>query len=109
MHTTRARRGVVVAIALSTLTTLAHADAVVLGSSAAMDPAHFTCVPILGPWLDIGRLGPLTSALVVDGIMQDLVAVTVVARLFSHTLTSTWHVAPWFPRSGGGFTFTTSF
>ena len=115
MHTTtRAARGIVVALVLvlapSASADLAQPDAVI--STAAIDPAHFTNVPIFGPWIDISRIDRVSvswSALVVDGLLQDVVGITLVARFFTRVSPSPWTVAPWFPRSGAGFTFNASF
>ena len=82
MHTTtRFARGLVVALILAHAS-YASAD-LIAASSAAIDPAHFTTLPIFGPWMDISRIdhiGASWSALVVDGLLQDVVGITVVVR-----------------------------
>jgi hypothetical protein len=75
-------------------------------ASQAVDPSHFVYIPVIGPWLDLGKLGPAPGSLVFDGLCQDFVALTFVAGALSRgepaVHSPPWRVLPWFPRSGGG-------
>ena len=73
-----------------------------------VEPSHFVYMPVIGPWIDIGRdRSSATSALILDGVCQDLVALTfmsvvVALRAAPLALRIGWRVVPWFPQSGGG-------
>jgi hypothetical protein len=74
-------------------------------ATQAVDLPHFLYVPVIGPWLDIGRLGLAQGNLVFDGLCQDLVGVAFVVGMFATRRTEhliAWSVLPWFPQSGGG-------
>jgi hypothetical protein len=76
-----------------------------------VEQAHYVYLPVLGPWVDIAR-HEATSALVADGILQDIAAFSFVAAV--GTLGAApppgWRFAPWLPQSGGGgFSFAATF
>ncbi|HEX4513064.1 MAG TPA: hypothetical protein VGH87_22545 [Polyangiaceae bacterium] len=117
----RRARAIAFAVALALVPTKpARADLVQtftvspFGVPAAMaalqtvEPTHFIYMPVLGPWIDIGRdRNAATSALILDGVCQDLVAMTflsvvVTLRAPPVALRLGWRVVPWFPQSGGG-------
>ena len=106
---------VLCAVALgATLATGARADAtdevslVAFGQEAqtatlVVESSHFVYLPVIGSWLDVGRVGPEAS-LVLDGICQDVVGLFLLSRVLERlgALAAVWRIAPWFPSSGGG-------
>lgn len=77
-------------------------------SSRSIDEAHFVYIPVIGPWMDIGKFGA-TASLVFDGVCQDIVGLAFMTKMLAtrggpepRPLTSAWNVTPWFPVSGGG-------
>ena len=64
---------------------------------------RFVYMPVIGPWVDLGRTGVVQGTLVFDGLCQDVVGLAFVVRMFSlHERPPPWRVLPWFPQSGGG-------
>ncbi len=114
----RAIRGFVCAVAVCvTLARAANAD--VVGSAAMLefgqlagtaslvtDLSRFVYIPVIGSWLDVGKLGAPQGGLVLDALCQDIVGLIFMTTAFDRhdapVHVATWSFAPWFPQSGGG-------
>jgi len=109
--------GFVCVVACVTIARAARADAISAGAfldfgqpartaSLVTESTRFVYIPVIGSWLDVGKLGAPPGDVVLDGLCQDIVGLIFVTSALERRNTQpavpTWSIAPWFPQSGGG-------